>query len=128
MIRPGLVSITFRSLSPKHIIDLAAEAGIEGIEWGSDVHVPHGNPALAKELAKMTKDAGLCTAAYGSYYRVGGEPVDMFPRIVEAAVALETKIIRVWAGGVGSHKPMMPPDSASPMMPSTSPISPPPPV
>jgi 3-dehydroshikimate dehydratase len=102
MIRPGLVSITFRSLSPKHIIDLAVQAGIEGIEWGSDVHVPHGNPALARELAKMTKDAGLCTAAYGSYYRVGSEPVDMFPRIIETAVALETKIIRVWAGGTGS--------------------------
>ena len=32
MIRPGLVSVTFRSLSPKHIIDLSVQAGIEGIE------------------------------------------------------------------------------------------------
>jgi sugar phosphate isomerase/epimerase len=104
MIRPGLVSITFRSLSPKHIIELAAKANLEGIEWGSDVHVPHGNPALARELAQMTKDAGLVTAAYGSYYRVGNEPADLFPRIIDAALALETKIIRVWPGRVGSDQ------------------------
>jgi 3-dehydroshikimate dehydratase len=102
MIRTGLVSVTFRSLSPRHIIDLAARAGVEGIEWGGDVHVPHGNPALARELAKMTSEAGLCSAAYGSYYRVGNEPPDIFGRIVDVAVALQTKIIRVWAGNAGS--------------------------
>jgi 3-dehydroshikimate dehydratase len=104
MIRPGLVSITFRSLSPKHIIELAAKANIEGIEWGSDVHVPHGHPALARELATMTKDAGLCTAAYGSYYRVGNEPADLFQRMIDAALALETRIIRVWPGRTGSDQ------------------------
>jgi len=104
MIRPGLVSITFRSLSPKHIIELAARAHLEGIEWGSDVHVPPGHPALARELAKMTKEAGLATAAYGSYYRVGNEPADLFPRIIEAALTLETKIIRVWPGHMGSDQ------------------------
>jgi sugar phosphate isomerase/epimerase len=102
MIRPGLVSITFRSLSPKHIIELASRGGVEGIEWGGDVHVPHSNPALAKELARMTTDAGLVSAAYGSYYRVGNEPADLFDRIVETAVALQTKIIRVWPGYMGS--------------------------
>jgi 3-dehydroshikimate dehydratase len=104
MIRPGLVSITFRSLSPKHIIELVARAGLSGIEWGSDVHVPHGKPALAKELAKMTRDAGLSSAAYGSYYRVGNEPADLFPHLVDAAIALETRIIRVWAGHLGSDQ------------------------
>jgi sugar phosphate isomerase/epimerase len=104
MIRPGLVSITFRSLSPKHIIELVARAGLEGIEWGGDVHVPHGNPVLARELAKMTTDAGLCNAAYGSYYRVGDESAEMFARIVDIALALQTKIIRVWAGNMGSDE------------------------
>jgi 3-dehydroshikimate dehydratase len=104
MPRPGLVSITFRSLSPKHIIDLAARGGVEGIEWGGDVHVPHGNPVLAGELATMTKEAGLCSAAYGSYYRVGGESADLFKRIIDISLALQTKIIRVWAGGLGSNE------------------------
>jgi 3-dehydroshikimate dehydratase len=102
MIRPGLVSITFRSLSPKHIIDLVVRAGLIGIEWGGDVHVPHGSPVLGRELGQMTRDAGLVSAAYGSYYRVGGEPPDLFARVLDTAVALETKIIRVWAGRVGS--------------------------
>jgi len=104
MIRPGLVSITFRSLSPKHIIDLVTRAALEGIEWGGDVHVPHDNPILARELGKMTRDAGLCTAAYGSYYRVGNEPADLFSRIIDVALGLETGIVRVWAGHIGSDE------------------------
>ena len=104
MIRPGLVSITFRSLSPKHIIELVVRAGLQGIEWGGDVHVPLGNPVLARELAKMTADAGLQSAAYGSYYRVGNELEDMFARIIDIAVALKTRIVRVWAGHMGSDK------------------------
>jgi hypothetical protein len=43
MIQTGLVSITFRQLSPPAIIDLVRQAGLEGIEWGGDVHVPHGD-------------------------------------------------------------------------------------
>ena len=104
MLRPGLVSITFRSLSPRHIIDLVARAGLGGIEWGGDVHVPHSNIALAKELAQMTRDAGLDTAAYGSYYRVGNEPENEFPKILDTALALQTKIIRVWPGRLGSDQ------------------------
>jgi 3-dehydroshikimate dehydratase len=104
MIRPGLVSITFRSLSPKHIIELASRAGLAGIEWGGDVHVPHDNLVLARELAKMTTDAGMSSAAYGSYYRVGNEPAELFARITDVSVALGTKIIRVWPGYLGSNQ------------------------
>ena len=102
MIHSGLVSITFRSLSPKEIVDLVARAGLDSIEWGGDVHAPHGDMARAREVRQMTLDAGLAVAAYGSYYRVGhGEPVP-FERVVESAVALGASLIRVWAGKRGS--------------------------
>lgn len=101
MIRPGLVSITFRPLSPAEIIGRAARAGLEGIEWGGDMHVPPGGTGHAREVAARTRDAGLEVAAYGSYYRLGAAP-DAFPAVLEAADALGARLLRVWAGGAGS--------------------------
>lgn len=97
--RPGLVSITFRKLSPEQIIELAARAGLEGIEWGGDVHVPHGDTARAEEVARRTRDAGLSVASYGSYYRCDGAD---FAPVLDTALALGAPIVRVWAGAAGS--------------------------
>jgi len=104
MIFGGLVSITFRQLAPEEIVALVARAGLEGIEWGGDVHVPHGDLARAAAVRRMTADAGLAVAAYGSYYRVGvseGEGL-RFEAVLETAVALGAPLIRVWAGNRGS--------------------------
>jgi 3-dehydroshikimate dehydratase len=101
MIRTGLVSITFRQLAPREIVDLVARAGLEGLEWGGDVHVPHGEADLAGTVGKMTREAGLAVAAYGSYYRAG-EHMEAFEPVLETAVALGASLIRVWAGHRGS--------------------------
>jgi 3-dehydroshikimate dehydratase len=103
MLRSGLVSVTFRQLTPEEIVKLVSEAGLEGIEWGGDIHVPHGDVKRAREVSRMTKDAGLSVAAYGSYYRVGRLPVGDFEKILETALALEAPTIRVWAGDRGSQ-------------------------
>ena len=42
MIYPGLVSVTFRKLSPEEIVQLVVSSGLKGIEWGGDIHLPHG--------------------------------------------------------------------------------------
>jgi len=102
MIRPGLVSITFRQLSPAEIVDLAARSGLEAVEWGGDVHVPHGDLAAARRAAAITRAAGLAVAAYGSYYRVAEEDQPPFETILETAVELGADLIRVWAGSRGS--------------------------
>ncbi len=73
MICPGLVSVSFRSLNCKEITELVKNAGLSSIEWGGDIHVPQGDLKKAREVRKMTQDAGLMTAAYGSYYRAGCE-------------------------------------------------------
>ena len=78
--KTGLVSITFRKKKPEEIVALAAKGGLEGIEWGGDVHVPHGDMAAAKNARLLTTGAGIEVAAYGSYYRVAhSEQVDNLP-------------------------------------------------
>ncbi|MDP0501851.1 MAG: TIM barrel protein [Verrucomicrobiota bacterium JB022] len=96
----GLVSVTFRQLSPQEIVALVAAASQRGIEWGGDVHVPAGDLAQAHAVGQMTRDAGLEVVCYGSYYRCGeqkpGEPE--FETVLETALALGAPSIRVWAG------------------------------
>jgi len=100
MLHTGLVSITFRKLTPARIVELVAEAGLEGIEWGGDVHVPHGDLAAARQVRQLTEAAGLQVAAYGSYYRAGNTLPEgfAFDAIIATAGELGAPVIRVWAG------------------------------
>lgn len=79
---------------------MVVKSKLQSIEWGGDVHVPHGNTLKAQEVAKMTRDAGLAISAYGSYYRFDEEIP--FASVLETAVALSAPLIRVWAGRLGS--------------------------
>ena len=103
--RPGLVTVTFRHLPPAEIIVVAKRAGLQVLEWGGDVHVPSGDTQRAREVALLTRRAGLETLCYGSYYRAGHEGEDGKPRfadVLDTAVALGAPSIRVWAGAQGS--------------------------
>jgi sugar phosphate isomerase/epimerase len=104
MLTGGLVSITFRKLSPAEIAALVQRAGLSAIEWGGDIHAPHGDVARAREVARLTADHGLRTCAYGSYYRVGESEAKglAFAAVLDSAVALGAPVIRVWAGARGS--------------------------
>ena len=102
-LRPGLVSVTFRKLTPREIIDVCVANGLDGIEWGGDIHVPHGDLQRAHDVGEMTRTAGLDVFAYGSYYkaRTGGEVQSPeFDDVLASAVALGVPLIRVWAGNV----------------------------
>lgn len=104
MIKTGLASVTFRKLTAKDVILLAASAKIDGIEWGGDLHVPPDNCKNAREVCQMTQENGLQVAAYGSYYRVGVSENEQtaFSAILETAAALNAPVIRVWAGNRAS--------------------------
>jgi 3-dehydroshikimate dehydratase len=104
MLKSGLVSITFRKLSFSEIITLVKKAGLAAIEWGGDIHSPHGDLNKARQIRKATVEAGIEIPAYGSYYVVGhsgNEGLD-FRKVLDTAVELKAPVIRVWAGKTGS--------------------------
>lgn len=103
MLIPGLVSITFRQLSPEEIIKLVVEANLKTIEWGGDIHVPHGDTERAQQVAQWTKDAGLTVAAYGSYYRIATGEIS-FSTVLDTTLALGAPTVRVWAGKKSSEE------------------------
>jgi 3-dehydroshikimate dehydratase len=106
MIYPGLVSVTFRNLNPSEIIGLVQKARLKSIEWGGDIHVPHGDLQQARTVYDRTIDAGISIAAYGSYYRAGISETKGLPfeSVLETALELHTPKIRVWAGNKGSNE------------------------
>ena len=99
MNQTGLVSVSFRQLVPEQIISLVKKAGLDGIEWGGDIHVPHGDLSAAQQVKKQTLDAGLQIFSYGSYYRTGtyADPVKEWEPVLAAARVLEAPVIRIWA-------------------------------
>ncbi|MBN1943350.1 MAG: TIM barrel protein [Phycisphaerae bacterium] len=104
MIRSGLASVAFRSLTAEQIVVLASHAELEGVEWGGDVHVPHGDLEKAFRVGTATREAGLAVASYGSYYKAGlSEPQGLsFQSVLDTTQALGAPIIRVWAGGMSA--------------------------
>lgn len=101
-IRPGLCSVTFRSLSAERVIELAAEARLEVIEWGADSHVLAGDVEQAARVARLTTDAGLVSCSYGSYFRAGAD--ESITPVLDTAEALGVDRVRVWAGALGSDE------------------------
>lgn len=97
----GLVSVSFRKMTPAQVLKLCGEAGLQCIEWGGDIHVPAGDISAAKLVASMSNDGGIQTAAYGSYFRLG-QPDDAFKRNLEVAEVLGAPVLRIWAGTAGS--------------------------
>lgn len=103
--RAGLLSVTFRGLPAEEIVRLASDSGLAVLEWGGDIHVPPGDLARAADVATLTREAGLSTICYGSYYRVGhgGEKgTSSFAEVLRTAGVLGAPVIRVWAGNRGS--------------------------
>lgn len=94
--RTGVCSVTFRSLAPADVIDAVVAAGLDGIEWGADVHVPPGEDALAADVRRRTDDAGLTCPSYGSYLAAGKSSPERTAPVLATAVALGATNVRVW--------------------------------
>jgi len=100
VMRPGLCSVTFRQLEPQRVIELAADAALEVIEWGGDVHVPPGVLERATAVGQQTRDAGLAVCSYGSYFRAGTD--ESLTPVLDSAQALGADRVRIWAGHTDS--------------------------
>ncbi|MEV7606609.1 sugar phosphate isomerase/epimerase [Paenarthrobacter sp. NPDC089322] len=95
---PGICSVTLREKGIDDVIRISSEAGLAGIEWGTDVHV--SDAASAAHAKEATEEEGMSVLSLGSYYRAGS--FDDFDRVLELAIALGAPRVRIWAGGTGS--------------------------
>lgn len=95
---PGICSVTLRSASIEEVVSVASEAGLAGIEWGTDAHVT--DTASAEKAREASEEAGLTALSLGSYYRAGS--FGDFEQELKLAEILGAPRIRIWAGGSGS--------------------------
>lgn len=98
----GLCSVTFRRFPAEKVTELAAENGLDCIEWGGDIHVPHGDTIRAAQVGGAARKSGLSCNSYGSYFRCDG--FETFKPVSAAAKALGASVIRIWAGEKDSEK------------------------
>lgn len=106
MIKTGVVSATFRKNSPEQVLDLAIKAGLDGIEWSSDVHILPGDIKKAEKIKELCQKEGKEICGYATYYRLGESqnPEMSFRPIIETAEALGSPLIRIWAGNISSKE------------------------
>lgn len=98
MFYPGLVSVSFRKLSPEELVPAAVAAGLKYIEWGSDVHAPYMDIQRLQEIVQLQTTHGVNCCSYGTYFRLGVTPMEELPGYIRAAKMLGTNILRLWAG------------------------------
>lgn len=98
MFKAGLVSISFRSLSPKAIVDLCLSAGLSAIEWGSDVHAPYTDKDRLAEIVSLQQESGLICSSYGTYFKLGIHDTEELYGYIAAAKLLGTNVLRLWCG------------------------------
>ena len=96
--RLGLVSVSFRSHTPREIVEAMKAVGLSYIEWGSDVHAPCTDMEKLREVAALQKEYGIECSSYGTYFRLGETPIGELEHYIEAARILETNILRLWCG------------------------------
>jgi 3-dehydroshikimate dehydratase len=106
----GLCTIAFQERPLIEVLELAARAGIDGVEpWGKADHLPLSTPdSRVREVKARLDDLGLLCSHFGSYVRLGEEreaalqETDM-RRAIAIAQLLGTNIIRIWAGAKNSE-------------------------
>ena len=101
MLKPGLVTVTFRKFDVPKICQTAKNAALELLEWGGDIHVPPMNESAIALAKSCSVEHGLVIDTYGSYYRCSGE-ADEIAAAAETAHAIGAKNLRVWAGTKGN--------------------------
>ena len=102
MYKTGLVSISFRSICPEELINKVKEAGLEYIEWGSDVHAPKDDIEKLEKIAKLQEETGIKCSSYGTYFRFMKDDPEELRGYIKAAKILGTDILRLWCGTKGS--------------------------
>lgn len=81
------------------IVETAATAGLDAIEWAADAHIRPGDLKTAEETMMATLRAGMTIASYASLYRAGSEDEghERFKALLETAHYLYAPNLRVFA-------------------------------
>lgn len=106
MLLSGMTSVTFRKHTIEKVVALARKAGLAGIEWGGDIHVPPMNKEAIATAKNCTEDAGLKIFSYGSYYSPfkSDDYLGEAEKTLETAKLLGCARVRVWAGEKWRHE------------------------
>ena len=94
----GLVSVSFRDLSPREILEGTKSTALTCIEWGSDVHAPCSDTERLYGIAALQTEYGITCSSYGTYFRLGQTPIEELENYISAAKILGTDILRLWCG------------------------------
>lgn len=106
MIRLGLSSQAFPARSPRDVIALALDLGLEGIEWAAESHLAPGKASEAQALLFETLMARLAIVSFAALYRVdpARENGLGFTALLDTASSLQAPILRIFAGRLAYAK------------------------
>lgn len=96
--RLGVVSVSFRDRTPEEVLKAAKGAGLDCVEWGSDVHAPCRDYERLCEIFGLQEKYGLICSSYGTYFRLGETPMEELNDYINAAKRLGTDVLRLWCG------------------------------
>jgi len=100
-VKPGLATIALRRYNVFHAVDLAKQAGFEGVEiWGKPPHMPEEfDEQHVLKVRDRVRANGLKVSMFGSYVRpLLPDFEQKADEAIKIAKLLGTRRIRVWAG------------------------------
>ena len=103
--KTGLCTIAFKDRPFEAVLDLAVEAGIDGVEpWGKPNHIPSScSGELLAERNEAILSRGLVVSQFGTHANPSSPLFETeMEEALTAARAFGTNQVRVWAGRCGS--------------------------
>ncbi len=97
----GLCSVTFRKKSAEEIVRIAANAAVDYIEWGGDVHVKTLEDA--KKVKALCDGADIKISSYGSYFNSAVYDEDKWRDTCRITKVMGAQSIRIWLGKKNSQ-------------------------
>lgn len=99
----GLVSVSFRKNTPEEILSKMQKTGLTCIEWGSDIHAPKDDKDQLLHLKHLQEKYRITCSSYGTYFRLGKDPIEELFSYITAARLLGTSVLRLWCGNKNSE-------------------------
>lgn len=107
MIKIGLCTIAYGELELFEVLSLASRVGFDGVEiWGKPPHIPSEyDEGYISQIRKELSRRNLEIPMYGSYLSTDSVNFEKEAWLVlRIAQELGAKIVRIWAGNVGSRE------------------------